>query len=188
MHAIAVIPFCRFRAVTVSTNQEARMPIEIIEGDIVDQPDLDAVVNAANAQLGMGGGVAGAIHRAAGPKLEEACRPLAPVEPGQAVITEGFDLPNRYVIHVLGPRYGIDEPSGELLADAYRNALECCRQYGIESLGFPAVSAGAFGFPLEEAARIAVETVKSSAPGGLNVRFVLFDADSRRAFAEVLEE
>ena len=163
------------------------MPIEIVEGDIADQPDLDAVVNAANAQLRIGGGGAGAIHRAAGPGLEEACRPLAPIEPGQAVVTEGFDLPNRYVIHVLGPRYGIDEPSDELLAAAYRNALACCREYGIESVGFPAISAGAFGYPLEEAARIAIETVRASAPEGLDVRFVLFDAASRKTFAEQAE-
>jgi len=164
------------------------MPIEIVRGDIADQPDLNAVVNAANAQLVMGGGVAGAIHRAAGPGLEQACRPLAPIEPGQAVVTEGFDLPNRYVIHVLGPRYGIDEPSGELLAAAYRNALACCREHGIESVGFPAISAGAFGYPLAEAARIAVETVKSGAPGGLKVRFVLFDPESCRTFAEQVKD
>src|SRR6056297_107159 len=169
-------------------HQEATVSIEIVQGDIAAQPDLDAVVNAANAELRIGGGVAGAIHRAAGPQLERACRPLAPIAPGQAVVTEAFELPNRYVIHVLGPRYGIDEPSDELLADAYRNALACCSEHGLESVGFPAISAGAFGFPLEHAARIAVETVKSSAPGGLNVRFVLFDEDSRRAFAEQLEE
>lgn len=164
------------------------MTIEVVEGDIADQSDLDAVVNAANAQLRMGGGVAGAIHRAAGPGLERACRPLAPIEPGQAVVTEAFDLPNRYVIHVLGPRYEIDEPSGDLLTAAYRNALARCREYGIESVGFPAISAGAFGFPLEEAARIAVETVKSEASEGLTVRFVLFDPDSRSAFAEYLDD
>jgi len=162
--------------------------IQIIEGDIAEQADLDAVVNAANAQLRMGGGVAGAIHRAAGPGLEQACRPLAPIKPGQAVVTEAFDLPNRYVIHVLGPRYGIDEPSGKLLAAGYRSALARCREYGIESVGFPAISAGAFGFPLEEAARIAIETVKGNAPDGLKVRFVLFDPQSRAAFAEHLED
>src|SRR5699024_9678184 len=99
------------------------MPIEIVEGDIAAQPDLDAVVNAANAQLMPGGGVAGALHRAAGPKLAEACKPRAPIEPGEAVITAGFELPNQWVIHALGPRYGIDQPSDELLAAAYRNVL-----------------------------------------------------------------
>lgn len=160
------------------------MPIEIVEGDIADQPDLDAVVNAANAQLMMGGGVAGAIHRAAGPELAEACKPLAPIEPGQAVITEAFGLPNRYVIHALGPRYGLDEPSDELLAAAYRNSLRLCREYTLESVGFPAISAGAFGFPLQEASRIAVETVMAEAPDGLKVRFVMFDPESQALFEQ----
>lgn len=163
------------------------MSIEIVEGDIAAQSDLDAVVNAANAQLRSGGGVAGAIHRAAGPALEKACRPLAPIEPGQAVVTEGFELPNRYVIHVLGPRFGIDQPSDDLLAAAYRNALSCCREYGIGSVGFPAISAGAFGFPLEAAARIALETVESTGPENLKVRFVLFDPHSRAVFDEQIE-
>jgi len=163
------------------------MPIEIVEGDIARQPDLDAVVNAANAELMMGGGVAGAIHRAAGPELAAACRPLAPIEPGEAVITEAFDLPNRYVIHVLGPRYGIDEPADELLAAGYREALSRCSEYSLDSVGFPAISAGAFGFPLEAAARIAVETVARHAPEGLKVRFVLFDAESRGVFSRQLE-
>lgn len=163
------------------------MPIEIIEGDIARQPDLDAVVNAANAQLMMGGGVAGAIHRAAGPELAAACRPLAPIQPGQAVITEAFDLPNRFVIHALGPRFGLDEPSDALLAEAYCSALDLCREHSLASVGFPALSAGAFGFPLEPAARIAVETVKGHAPADLKVRFVLFDPETRRAFAAQLE-
>lgn len=163
------------------------MPIEIVEGDIAKQPDLDAVVNAANAQLMPGGGVAGALHRAAGPKLAEACRPLAPIEPGQAVVTEAFDLPNRYVIHVLGPRYGIDKPSDRLLADGYRNALARAQEKDIRSLGCPALSAGAFGYPLEEAARIAVATVQEHAPSGLLFRFVLFDGKAREVFSRLVE-
>ena len=160
------------------------MDIELKAGDITEQPDLDAVVNAANAELAPGGGVAGAIHRAAGSELAEACRDLAPIEPGQAVITEAFELPNRYVIHALGPRHGIDEPSDELLADAYRNSLRLCDQNDIGSVGFPAISAGAFGFPLEDAARIALETVAAHAPDGLNVRFVLFDDSALDVFEQ----
>jgi len=163
------------------------MTIEIVQGDIARQPDLDAVVNAANAQLMPGGGVAGAIHRAAGPALAQACGPLAPIDPGEAVITGAFDLPNRFVIHALGPRYGIDEPADALLAAAYRNALECCTAHAVGSVGFPALSAGAFGFPLEPAARIAVETVAAHAPRQLNVRFVLFGAESHSVFARQLE-
>ena len=90
--------------------------VECIKGDIADQPGIDAVVNAANAELRIGGGVAGAIHRAAGTSLEAECRPLAPINPGEAVITKAYKLPNRHVIHCLGPRYGIDEPSDQLLA------------------------------------------------------------------------
>ncbi len=135
----------------------------------------------------MGGGVAGAIHRAAGPELADACRPLAPIRPGQAVITDAFGLPNRFVIHALGPRYGIDEPSDALLAEAYRNSLALCAEHSLASVGFPALSAGAFGFPVEPAARIAVKTVLAHAPDGLKVRFVLFDPETRRVFAEQLE-
>lgn len=159
------------------------MTIELITGDITRQDDLEAVVNAANAQLMPGGGVAGAIHRAAGPDLATASRLLAPIEPGRAVITEAFNLPNQWVIHVLGPRYGIDEPSDQLLADAYRNVLELCAEHGIGSVGFPAISAGAFGYPLEEAARIAIETVGQAAPENLLVRFVLFNEATRAVFA-----
>ena len=162
------------------------MPIELVTGDITDQPDLDAAVNAANAQLMPGGGVAGAIHRAAGPELAEACQPLAPIEPGQAVITPGFRLPNDWVIHVLGPRYGIDLPADCLLADAYRNALLLCQEKSLRSVGFPAVSAGAFGYPLPEAAEIAVRTVGESADEELLVRFVLFDEKARAVFQEKL--
>lgn len=163
------------------------MPIEIVEGDIAHQPDLDAVVNAANAQLMPGGGVAGALHRAAGPRLAEACRPLAPIEPGRAVVTEAFDLPNRWIIHALGPRYGIDNPSDRLLADAYRNVLAVAVENDIRSVGCPALSAGAFGYPLEEAARIAVETVKQHAPAELVFRFVLFDGKTKDVFEKLVD-
>ena len=160
------------------------MPIELVTGDITDQSDLDAVVNAANAQLMPGGGVAGAIHRAAGSELAEACQPLAPIEPGQAVITPAFNLPNDWVIHVLGPRYGIDEPADRLLAHAYTNALRLCRKKSLKSVGFPAISAGAFGYPLKEAAEIALRTVRESAPDDLQVRFVLFDEKTLGVFRE----
>ena len=163
------------------------MPIEIRTGDIASQPDLDAVVNAANAQLMPGGGVAGALHRGAGPELAEACRPMAPIEPGQAVITAAFGLPNRHVIHVLGPRWGLDEPAAELLAAGYRNALALCREHGIGSVGFPALSAGAFGYPLDEAARIAVTTVRAEAAEALRVCFVLFDGPTRAVFDRLLD-
>ncbi|QYJ16859.1 O-acetyl-ADP-ribose deacetylase [Rubrobacter xylanophilus DSM 9941] len=166
------------------------LEVEVVRGDITDQPDVEAIVNAANAELMPGGGVAGAIHRAAGPGLAEECRPLAPIRPGQAVITGGHRLPNRHVIHVLGPVYGQDRPEEKLLADCYRNALRLAEENGVSSVAFPAVSAGAFGYPLEEAARVAIRTVREEAPrlrGVRRVRFVLFGEREFEAFRRELE-
>lgn len=164
--------------------------IECLRGDITKQDDCTAIVNAANAQLRIGGGVAGAIHRAAGPRLEEVCEPLAPIGPGQVVITEGCELPNDYVIHCLGPVYGSDEPSDKLLADCYRNALQLAEDEGIESIAFPALSTGAFGYPLEEAAEVAMRTVIETAKE-LNtvklIRFCLFGEEAERVHQQKLE-
>ncbi|WP_290652375.1 macro domain-containing protein [Aquisalimonas sp.] len=164
--------------------------LETVTGDITAQSDLDAVVNAANAQLMPGGGVAGAIHRAAGRELIDACRPLAPISPGEAVVTDGFGLPNRWIIHCLGPRYGIDEPSDALLTDCYRNALRLAERHGMRAIGFPALSTGAFGYPFEEAARVAVDAVDDTletlqSPPEL-IRFVFFSDADRQAFDAVL--
>lgn len=134
--------------------------IECASGDIAGQDDMTAVVNAANAQLKPGGGVAGALHRAAGPGLEEECRPLAPIKPGEAVITGGHNLPNQYVIHCLGPVYGKDKPEEKFLADCYRNALWLADEKKIDSIAFPSLSTGAFGYPMEDAAEIAFRTIK----------------------------
>ena len=163
--------------------------LECLQGDIAHQPDMDAVVNAANAALRPGGGVAGALHRAAGPELDRACRPLAPIRPGQAVITEAFGLPNRHVIHCLGPVYGRDEPADELLADCYRNALTLAEAHGARSLAFPAISAGAFGYPAADAANVALSTVLATLPDCPHierVRFVLFDAESTKLHERTL--
>ncbi|MDD8030702.1 MAG: macro domain-containing protein [Acidobacteriota bacterium] len=152
--------------------------IECLKGNIADQPDIMAVVNAANAHLQPGGGVAGAIHRAAGPGLEEECRQLAPIEPGQAVMTRGHNLPNPYVIHCLGPVYGVDKPEEKLLADCYRNSLMLAEQHEIDSIAFPAISTGFFRYPLEKATRVALKTVLEMAPQLKKVkkiRFVLFN-------------
>ncbi len=155
--------------------------VECVGGDIAAQPDLDAVVNAANAQLRSGGGVAGALHRAAGPGLEEECRPLAPIKPGEAVITGAHNLPNRFVIHCLGPVYGSDKPEEKLLADCYRNTLKLAEKNRIEKIGFPSLSTGAFGFPMDKAAEIAFRTVKEEAPKLKKVRlirFILFGSEA----------
>lgn len=165
--------------------------IECVQGDITKQEGFDAIVNAANAQLLPGGGVAGAIHRAAGPGLAEECRPLAPIKPGQAVITGGHNLPNRYVIHCLGPVYGVDQPSDKLLADCYRNALNLAEQHNITSIAFPAISTGIFGYPMEEAARVAFKTILDMVPTlkSVNIiRFVLWDRKALEVHERVLEE
>ena len=163
--------------------------VECIQGDITSQEDVEAVVNAANARLEQGGGVAGAIHRSAGPGLAEEARPLGPIEPGEAVITGAHGLPNRYVIHTLGPVYGQDRPEAELLASCYRNSLELAEENEIESIAFPAISTGIFGYPVEEAAEVALGTVRDRADGLGQVRlvrFVLFDERDLEAHEGVL--
>ena len=150
------------------------MTVECVRGDITTQDDIDAVVNAANARLEPGGGVAGAIHRAAGPGLVEEARPLGPISPGEAVITGGHGLPNRFVIHALGPVYGRDRPEAELLSRLYRNALALAEENGAGSVAFPAISTGIFGYPVEEAAGVALRTVREEAEGLRAVRLVRF--------------
>ncbi len=163
--------------------------VECVRGDITSQDDVEAVVNAANARLEPGGGVAGAIHRAAGPGLAREAKPLGPIAPGEAVITGGHDLPNRYVIHTLGPVYGQDRPEAQLLANCYRNSLAIAEERGIGSVAFPAISTGIFGYPVEEAARVALRTVVEEA-GRLErvrlIRLVLFGTEDLEAHERVL--
>ena len=165
--------------------------IECVQGDITSQDDVRAIVNAANAELRSGGGVAGAIHRSAGPGLEEEARSLAPISPGEAVITAGHALPNRYVVHALGPVYGRDRPAPELLANCYRNALALAEENEVDSIAFPAISTGVFGYPVEEAAEVAIKTVLEEA-GRLEsvrlIRFVLFGEEDFEVHERVLSE
>lgn len=163
--------------------------LECVEGDITRQEDVEAVVNAANAALRPGGGVAGAIHRAAGPELDRACRPLAPIRPGEAVVTPAFALPNRYVIHCLGPVYGVDVPADELLASCYRRALQLADERRIGSVAFPALSTGAFGYPMAEAAEVAMRALRQAAPSLRHVRrvrFVLWSPEALRIHEDAL--
>jgi O-acetyl-ADP-ribose deacetylase (regulator of RNase III) len=165
--------------------------VECVRGDITAQDDVAAVVNAANAGLRSGGGVAGAIHRAAGPGLEEEASPLAPIEPGEAVITGGHDLPNRHVIHTLGPVYGQDRPEADLLANCYRNSLALAEENGIDSIAFPAISTGVFGYPVEEAAEVSLRTVVEEAERLERVRlirFVLYGEEDYEVHEKVLSE
>ncbi len=165
--------------------------IEWIQGDIASQKDMDAVVNAANAQLMPGGGVAGAIHNAAGPRLAEACKPLAPILPGEAVITPAFELPNKFVIHCLGPVYGVDKPEDEFLSRCYLNALKRGVEKHIRSIAFPAISTGAFRYPLEDATDIALRSIIKC----LNdlhsirvIRFVLYSTKDLQIYQEKAEK
>ena len=172
-------------------SMRSQVLIEVVQGDITDQMGFDAVVNAANAQLRPGGGVAGAIHRAAGPGLEQECRPLAPLAPGTCVITSGHNLANPWVIHCLGPVYGHDEPADELLASCYVQALLLADERGLTSVAFPAISTGAFGYPVAAAAKVAVRAVRETLPrlhSLRRVRFVVFDARAAAALTQALEQ
>ena len=165
--------------------------VELTLGNIASQEGFDVVVNAANAQLLPGGGVAGALHRAAGSGLAEEGRSLAPIAPGEAVITTGHNLPNPWVIHCLGPVYGQDRPEARLLASCYREALRIAEAKEVRSVASPAISTGAFGYPMEPAARIALKTVLEMAPKLSSVRcvrFVLYDLRALQIHRQVLEE
>jgi O-acetyl-ADP-ribose deacetylase (regulator of RNase III) len=147
-----------------------------VTGDITTER-VDAIVNAANRQLRGGGGVDRAIHRAAGAdRLQAACRAIGECRPGEAVVTDGFDLAARYIIHTVGPVWqggGAGEP--ETLAACYRNSLAVADEIGARSVAFPAISTGVYGYPIEDAAAIAVTTVGAAATDVLVVRLIAFD-------------
>ncbi len=166
--------------------------LEIHRGDITKLA-VDAIVNAANESLLGGGGVDGAIHRAAGPELLEECRTIGGCPTGEARITKGYRLPARWVIHTVGPiwRGGRADEHG-LLASAYRNSLRLAAEHEVRSLAFPAISTGVYGFPKEEAARIAVRTVREFIAGGRHslerVIFCCFDESCMRAHEAALRD
>jgi O-acetyl-ADP-ribose deacetylase (regulator of RNase III) len=144
--------------------------------------DVDSIVNAANSSLLGGGGVDGAIHKVAGHQLLEACRRLGGCETGEAKITPGFNLSARYVIHTVGPVWnGGQHGEAELLANCYRNSLQLAEENGVKSIAFPSISTGIYGYPIEEAAKVAIETVKSMEPDLKSVEEVIFCCFSRRA-------
>ena len=165
--------------------------LELVQGDITQQ-GTDAIVNAANPSLLGGGGVDGAIHRGAGPQLLEECRTLGGCETGDAKITKGYNLKAKHVIHTVGPVYrraGARAP--ELLASAYRRSLEVASDNGLKSVTFPSISTGAYGYPLDEAAPIALKTVADflkEHPEIELVRFVLFDSKTLAAYEEALNK
>jgi len=163
--------------------------LDLVQGDITKQK-TEAIVNAANSSLGGGGGVDGAIHRAAGPELVQASRPLAPCPPGQAVITPGFRLKANWVIHTVGPIYrGGQAGEAEVLANAYRNSLHLALDRGLTSVAFPSISTGVYGYPVDQAAQVALDTVTSVLQKQEQlrlVRFVLFSRPDFETYRRVL--
>ena len=166
-----------------------RPHVEAVQGDITIEA-VDAVVNAANAALAGGGGVDGAIHRAAGAaELRAACAALGGCPTGDAKPTPGFRLPARWIIHAVGPRWrGGGHDEAELLASCYRRSLEVADELGARSVAFPAISTGIYGYPAEEAARIAVRTVTTTPTGVELVRLVAFDDATLRLYEAALAE
>ena len=163
--------------------------LEIRQGDIT-QLDVDAIVNAANPSLLGGGGVDGAIHRAAGSQLLEECRGIGGCPTGEARMTKGYRLPARHVIHTVGPVYRGSPRDRELLANCYRNSLGLAGQYGLSSIAFPAISCGVYGYPIEEACRVALDTtaeILETHPSLQKVIFILFSAADLKVYKDYLD-
>ncbi len=163
------------------------MQIEVTTGDIV-QAQVEVLVTAANAALIGGGGVDGALHRAAGPELLIALRTLAPCSIGGAVITHAFRIPPpvRFVVHAVGPRYGVDEPAAELLTGAYAQSLARCDEVAATSVAFPALSTGAYGYPLLESCRISVAALKATKTQVERCLLVAYDAKTAELWQRAL--
>lgn len=166
------------------------MKIEVVIGNIVKQPDMEAIVNSANANLRLGSGVAGAIHTAAGPKLEEYCRPFAPLELGSALITPGFQLPNRWIIHVRAAHYINNTEPERYLASAICSMINTAIQNDIRSIAMPAIGTGVFKFPPTLAARITAHTLAEFAnkENGIDlVRICVTNEELQQTYASSVE-
>ena len=162
--------------------------IELVQGDITEL-ETDAIVNAANGQLVLGGGVAGAIRRKGGAAIQQECNKKAPISVGQAVITTGGDLKAKYVIHAVGPRMG-EGNEDEKLKNATLNSLKVADDNNLESIGFCAISTGIFGYPIERCAKVMIETTMDYLKGETQLKrvvFCLYDANSYQVFEEELK-
>jgi O-acetyl-ADP-ribose deacetylase (regulator of RNase III) len=170
--------------------KEIKDRIHIRQGDIT-RLEVDAIVNAANNSLLGGGGVDGAIHRAAGPELVAECRTIGGCPTGEARITKGYRLPARHVIHTVGPVYTGKPQDANLLSSCYKNSLKLAVENGLKTIAFPAVSCGIYGYPIDAACKIAVETTErflEENPSIETVIFILFFEDDRRIYEDYLKE
>ena len=166
-------------------SEKVKNQIQVVQGDIT-KLDCDGIVNAANRSLLGGGGVDGAIHRAAGPELLAECRTLHGCRTGEAKITKGYRLKAKYIIHTVGPIYSGTAEDAAQLADCYRNSLNLAKEHDVHSIAFPAISTGVYGYPLEDATEIAVKTVaqwlEAHADYAMQVIFCCFDARTERVY------
>ena len=166
-------------------SEKVKNQIQVVQGDIT-KLDCDGIVNAANRSLLGGGGVDGAIHRAAGPELLAECRTLHGCRTGEAKITKGYRLRAKYIIHTVGPIYSGTAEDAAQLADCYRNSLDLAKEHDVHSIAFPAISTGVYGYPLEDAAEIAVKTVaqwlEDHADYAMQVIFCCFDARTEQVY------
>ena len=166
-------------------SEKVKNQIQVVQGDIT-KLDCDGIVNAANRSLLGGGGVDGAIHRAAGPELLAECRTLHGCRTGEAKITKGYRLRAKYIIHTVGPIYSGTAEDATQLADCYRNSLNLAKEYDVHSIAFPAISTGVYGYPLDAATQIAVDTVtdwlQSHVDYDMRVIFCCFDARTAQAY------
>ena len=166
-------------------SEKVKNQIQVVQGDIT-KLDCDGIANAANRSLLGGGGVDGAIHRAAGPELLAECRTLHGCRTGEAKITKGYRLRAKYIIHTVGPIYSGTAEDAAQLADCYRNSLNLAKEHDVHSIAFPAISTGVYGYPLEDATEIAVKTVvqwlEAHADYAMQVIFCCFDARTERVY------
>ena len=171
-------------------SEKVKSQIQVVQGDIT-KLDCDCIVNAANRSLLGGGGVDGAIHRAAGPELLAECRTLHGCRTGEAKITKGYRLKAKYIIHTVGPIYSGTAEDAAQLADCYRNSLNLAKEHDIHGIAFPAISTGVYGYPLEDATEIAVKTVaqwlEAHADYAMQVIFCCFDARTERVYQTKVE-
>ena len=171
-------------------SEKFKNQIQVVQGDIT-KLDCDGIVNAANRSLLGGGGVDGAIHRAAGPELLAECRTLHGCRTGEAKITKGYRLKAKYIIHTVGPIYSGTAEDAAQLADCYRNSLDLAKEHDVHSIAFPAISTGVYGYPLEDATEIAVKTVaqwlEAHADYAMQVIFCCFDARTERVYQTKVE-